>query len=140
MTKSGIVSSSGAAMRRGYTDMAHEFESAPALEMLVTRLGEMEVVLGASAAVRLGAVRAHLQRAVALRADGALPDAAAAIRRAMEELATLVSDVDPREGVLMRAVVERFNAALLRAEPTELERTADLMRERSGAIKVPKKP
>ncbi len=120
--------------------MAHEFESPPALAMLVTRLGELEVVLGAPAAVRLGAVRAQLQRAVALRANGDLPDAAAAIRQAMEELAALVSEVDAREGVLMRAVVERFSAALLRNEPTELERTADLMRERSGATKVPKKP
>lgn len=120
--------------------MAHEFESPPALEMLVSRLGEMEVVLGQPAAARLGAVRAHLQRAVALRADGDPLAAAAAIRKAMEELATMASAVDPGEGVLMRAIVERFSAALLRGESGELERTADVMRERSGATKVAKKP
>ncbi len=49
-------------MRGGYTEMAHEFETPPALETLVTRLGELEVVLGAAAASRVGAVRAHLQR------------------------------------------------------------------------------
>lgn len=120
--------------------MAHEFESPPALDTLLTRLGEMELVLGPRAGARLGSVRAHLQRAVALRADGDPPGAAAAIRRAMDELATLVSTVDPAEGALMRAVVERFTAALVRGEPSELERTADVMRERSGATKVDKKP
>jgi hypothetical protein len=122
-----------------YTDMAHEFESPPALDALLTRLGELEVVLGAQTAPRLAAVRALLQRAIALRADGDPPGAAAAIRRAMEELATLVASVDLQEGVLMRAVVERFGAALGRGEPGEMERTADVMRERSGATKVEKK-
>lgn len=120
--------------------MAHEFESPPALETLLTRLGEMEVVLGARAAARLGAVRAHLQRAVALRGDGDPPGAATAIRRAMEELAALVVAVDPSESILMRAIVERFTAALLRGEASELERTTEVMRERSGATKVRKKP
>ena len=140
MTKSGIGSSWERAMPGTYTDMAHEFESPPALETLLTRLGELEVVLGASAAARLGAVRQQLQRAAALRAAGDPPAAAAAIRRAMEELAALVAAVDPSESVLMRAIVERFSAALLRGERHELERTADLMRERSGATKVEKKP
>jgi hypothetical protein len=120
--------------------MAHEFESPPALETLLTRLGEMEVVLGARGAARLGSVRAHLQRAVALRADGDPPGAATAIREAMQELATLVAAVDPSESILMRAVVERFTAALQRGESSELERTTDLMRQRSGATKVEKKP
>src|SRR5947209_1513731 len=118
--------------------MAHEFESSPPLEMLLTRLGELEVVIGAPAAARLGAVRAHLQRAVALRAVDP-PGAADAVRRAMEELATLVAAVDPAEGFLMRAIVERFTAALMRGESGEVERTADVMRERSGATKVEKK-
>jgi len=120
--------------------MVHEFESPPALAALLTRLGELEVVLGTQAAPRLGAVRALLERAIALRADGDPPAAAAAIRRAMEELATLVASVDVQEGVLMRAVVERFGAALGRGESGEMERTADVMRERSGATKVEKKP
>ncbi len=120
--------------------MAHEFEPPPPLETLLTRLGEMEVVLGKPASARLAVVREHLQRAVALRAGGDPPAAAAEIRRAMEELARLVSAVDPGEGALMRAIVERFTAALLRGESGELERTADVMRERSGATKVEKKP
>jgi hypothetical protein len=118
--------------------MAHEFESPPALDALLTRLGEFEIVIGPTAAPRLGAVRELLQRAVALRADGDPPGAAAAVRRAMEELATLVTSVDAQEGILMRAVVERFSAALGRGESGEMERTADVMRERSGATKVEK--
>ena len=39
----------------------------------------------------------------------------------------------------MRAIVERFTAALMRGESGEVERTADVMRERSGATKVEKK-
>lgn len=119
--------------------MAHEFEPPPPLEMLLTRLGELEVVIGQPAAARLGAVRAHLQRAVALRAGGDPPGAADAVRRAMDELATLVAAVDPAEGLLMRAIVERFTTALMRGESGEVERTADVMRERSGATKVEKK-
>jgi len=38
----------------------------------------------------------------------------------------------------MRAGVERFSAALGRGESGEMERTADVMRERSGATKVEK--
>jgi hypothetical protein len=54
----------------------------------------------------------------------------------MQELATLASSLDPAEGAMMRAVVEIFGAALARGESGEMERTADLMRERSGARKV----
>jgi hypothetical protein len=58
----------------------------------------------------------------------------------MEELARLVTSVDPGEGALMRAIVERFTVALVHGESGELERTADVMRERSGATKAEKKP
>jgi hypothetical protein len=118
--------------------MGHEFESPPALETLLQRLGEIEVVLGAPAAVRMGAVRAHLQHAVGLRAAGDGPAATVAIRRAMEELAGLASHLDPHAGLLMRAVVEQFGMALMRGESGEMERTADVMRERSGATKLEK--
>ena len=118
--------------------MGHEFESPPALETLLQRLGEIEVVLGPAAGARIGAVRAHLQHALGLRAAGDASGASGAIRRAMEELAGLASHLDPHEGVLMRAVVEQFGMALMRGEPGEMERTADVMRERSGATKVQK--
>jgi len=118
--------------------MAHDFESPPALDLLLTRLDELVPVLGPEGARRLGAVRAGLERALALRADGDVPGAAAAIRRAMDELAALAGGLDPAEGAVMRAAVQVFGAALARGEAGEMERTADLMRARSGARKVEK--
>ncbi len=118
--------------------MAHEFDAPPALEMLLTRLDEMAVVVGPAAAPRLGAVRAGLERAIALRARGDVAHAAVAIRAAMEELARLADHLDPMEGTLMRAAVQQFTGALLRGEHGEMERTADVMREKSGATKVTK--
>jgi hypothetical protein len=119
--------------------MAHEFEAPPVLEMLLTRLDEMAVVVGPAAAPRLGAVRERLTRALGLRAQGDVGGAAAAIRAAMEEMAAVADHMDPAEGALMRMAVQQFSAALGRGEHGEMERTADVMRERSGAKKVERK-
>jgi hypothetical protein len=115
--------------------MAHRLDSPPALETLLTRLDEMAVVLGPAAGPRLGALREMLARAVGLRARGDAPGAAAALDAAMRELAALADHVDPAEAALMRAAVQVFGAALRRGSREELERAADLMRERSGAVK-----
>lgn len=120
--------------------MGHEFESPPALETLLTCLGEMAIVVGPAAAPRLGAIRERLERAIALRARGDIPNATLSIRRAMEELAALADHLDPAEGMLMRAAVEHFGAALVRGAQGDMERSADIMREQSGAKKVEKKP
>jgi hypothetical protein len=120
--------------------MGHEFESPPALEMLLTRLGEMAIVVGPAAAPRLGLIRERLETAIGLRGRGDIPNAMRAIRRAMEELAALADHLDPAEGALMRAAVEQFGAALARGAQGDMERTADVMREQSGAKKVEKKP
>ena len=119
--------------------MGHDFESPPVIELLLTRLDEMKMVLGPESAGRLGLVRRELERAIALRADGDPPGATNAIGRAMQELAALADGLDPAEGALMRAAVEVFSAALLRGEAGEMERTADVMRARSGARAVEKK-
>ena len=116
--------------------MAHEFEPPPVLEALLRGLDEMAIVVGPGAASRLGAVRQRLEQALALRARGDVPSATATIRRAMEELAAVADALDPAEGRLMRAAVQQFGAALGRGAPGEMERTADLMREKSGARKV----
>ncbi len=118
--------------------MAHDFDAPPVLEMLLTRLDEMAVVVGAEAAPRLGAVRARLEHAIGLKARGDVAGATVAIRAAMEELARLADRLDPMEATLMRAAVEQFTQALTRGEHGEMERTADLMRARSGATKVNK--
>jgi len=119
--------------------MAHEFESPPALEMLLTRLDEMAIVVGPAAAPLLAHVRERLRQALALRARGDVPKAVAAIRQAMEELAALADRLDASEGPIMRAAVEYFGTALARGLRDEVERAADVMRERSGATKVERK-
>lgn len=119
--------------------MGHDFESQPELAMLLTRLDEMKMVLGPESVGRLDLVRIELERALALRADGDAPGAAAAIGRAMRELAAVADGLDPAEGALMRAAVDVFGRALVRGETGEIERTADVMRERSGARRVEKK-
>jgi hypothetical protein len=116
--------------------MAHELEASPVLETLLTRLDDLIVVVGPAAAPRLGAVREHLTRALGLRAQGDAPGAAAAITRAMQELAALAGHVDPAEAPLMRAAVQVFGAALARGERGALEESAERMRERSGATPV----
>jgi hypothetical protein len=119
--------------------MAHEFESPPALEMLLTRLGEIAIVVGPVGAPALASVRERLRQALALRARGDVPAAVAAIRQAMDDFAALADHLDPNEGALMRAAVEHFGTAVTRGLRDEVERAADVMRERSGATKVERK-
>jgi hypothetical protein len=57
----------------------------------------------------------------------------------MHELATLADALDPAEAALMRAAAQHFGAALARGEVGEMERTRELMRERSGARPADKK-
>ena len=118
--------------------MAHEFEAPPALEMLLTRLDEIAVVVGPAAAPRLGAVRDGLTRALAWRSAGDVPGATLAITTAMRTLAEIADALDPAEAAVMRAVAAHFGAALARGETAEMERTSEIMRERSGARKVEK--
>jgi hypothetical protein len=116
--------------------MGHEHEPPPVLEALITRLGEIAVVVGPAAAPRLDAVRAGLTRAVGLKARGDVPGAMQAIGVAMRELAAIAAALDPAEAGVMRAVAEQFGAAMMRGEPGEMRRTSEVMRERSGARPV----
>ena len=56
-----------------------------------------------------------------------------AIGAAMEQLAQLADRLDPQDAMLMRAVAERFRAALLRGDVPEAKQDLDVMFERSGA-------
>ena len=113
--------------------MAHDLEPPPVLEMLLVRLDELTVVVGPAAAPRLEAVRSGLARALALRADGDVPGATRAIVAAMQELAGLADALDPAEAALMRAIATQFGTAAARGATGEMERTSEVMRERSGA-------
>ena len=113
--------------------MAHDHEPPPVLEMLLTRLDELAAVVGPAAAPRLGAVREGLTRALALQRRGDVPAAMQAIAAAMQELAEIAGALDPAEAGVMRAIAQQFGAAPARGETGEMERTSELMRERSGA-------
>lgn len=112
--------------------MAHELLYPEALETLVSRLPELEIVLGPKAKDGLGAVRLLLQEAIAARADGDVPRAIRCIGKAMDRLAQLADLLDPQEAILMRALAGQFRQALLRGDSSEVARTTELMREKSG--------
>ena len=103
------------------------------LEQVVVVLGELEVVFGTSARPALAAVRARLTDAMAARDRGDPVASLQAIGEAMHQLAALAQHLDPNEAMLMRAVAERFGAALLRGNEAEAKQDMDLMFQRSGA-------
>jgi hypothetical protein len=116
--------------------MAHDLEPPPILEALLMRLDELAIVVGPGAAPRLGAVRAGLTRALALKVRGDVPAATQAIACAMQALASLADGLDPEEATMMRAVAQHFGAALARGATDEMTRASELMRDRSGARSI----
>jgi hypothetical protein len=113
--------------------MGHDLLYPEALETLVSRLPELEIVLGPTAKAGLESVRFLLQQAVAARADGDVPRAIECIGNAMDRLAHLADLLDPREARMMHALSAQFRQALLRGDTSEVERTSAIMREKSGA-------
>jgi hypothetical protein len=81
-----------------------------------------------------------LREGLAARERGDTPATVQRIGQAMDRLAALASGADPAEGVLMRAVAERFRQALLRGALGEAKETAEVMRERSGSVITPRRP
>jgi hypothetical protein len=112
--------------------MAHDHPYPEALGTLVSRLPELELVLGPAAKPRLESVRLLLQEAIAAHADGDVPRAMHRIGRAMDTLAQLADSLDPHEAMMMRALSAQFRQALLRGDHNEVQRTSNLMREKSG--------
>src|SRR6185369_8854470 len=104
-----------------------------AIDTVVSRLGELEIVFGPQAKDVIAAVRATLLEALAAKQQGDAPASIAKIGQAMDRLASLAGHLDPAEAVLMRTVAEQFRAALLRRNTAEARQTADVMFERSGA-------
>jgi hypothetical protein len=111
-----------------------------ALEVLFSRLGELKIVLGPAAAPGVDEVERLLREGLAARERGDTPTTVQRIGQAMDRLAALASGADPAEGVLMRAVAERFRQALLRGALGEAKETAEVMRERSGSVLTPRRP
>jgi hypothetical protein len=117
----------------------HEPEDGAALETLIARLGELEVVLGAHVGPDLEAIRSTLLAASAARNRGDVPAAIDRIGQAMDRLTGLAERLDPAEAILMRALAHSFRAALLRGDDDQVKHTTAAMLQKSGAVER-KKP
>jgi hypothetical protein len=102
---------------------------------LAQNLGELEIVIGERARPAIAEVRAGLRDAIASRERGDMPAAIAAIRIAMERLASLAGDLDPEEGAMMRFIAERFTAALGAGDKGDAKTVVDVMRHKAGDTK-----
>jgi hypothetical protein len=110
-----------------------------ALEDVLMRLDELQIVLGTSVGSTLGAIRTSLIEAAAARDRGDRPAAVGAIGKAMDGLSALADVLDPDEGMLMRAIAQSFRVALLRGDYAHAKQTADVMLKKSGAVERKKK-
>ena len=112
----------------------HEPQIPVAVETVVTRLGELEVVLGRHVAPTLSAIRALLTCAMAARDRGDIPGAVQQIGQAMDRLTALADQLDPAEATLMRALAHRFRTALLRGDEHLVRQSTTTMLQKSGAV------
>ncbi|MBI1813468.1 MAG: hypothetical protein HYR72_00675 [Deltaproteobacteria bacterium] len=121
--------------------MADEHQPAVpiAIEQVIARLSELEIVLGEPARAAIPAVRARLIEAMAARDRGDAPAALARVGLAMDNLAALADRLDPAEAMLMRAVAQRFRAALAQGDESTAKQAAADMFAQSGAREF-KKP
>ena len=112
----------------------HEEQIPLAIDAVVTRLADLEIVIGAQAAPVIAAVRSTLIRAMAARDRGDLPAALRDIGGAMDRLTALADQLDPAEGMLMRTIAQSFRTALLRGDDSQAKQDAALMFQKSGAV------
>jgi hypothetical protein len=120
--------------------MAHDLTYPEALGTLLTRLPELQLVLGPQAKGGLESVQLLLQEAVAARADGDVPKATKCIGTAMDTLSQLASLLlDPHEAMMMRMLAAQFRQALQGGDTGEARRVSGVMREKSGTT-IKKKP
>ena len=124
---------------RDRLEHSHRIEFPEALDVFLARARELTLVLGPESAAGAARFEATIQQALAARARGDVPAAVRRIVEAMELLAGLVSDRDPREGAALRAAAAQFGRALQGGGESEARRMAEVMRERSGSVLIPKK-
>jgi hypothetical protein len=111
-----------------------QFDSVPiAIEAVVQRLQELEVVIGPQAAPVVAAVRSQLINAMAARDRGDRAAATQSIADAMNRLAGLADSLDADEAAMMRLLAQSFSAALRRGDTTQAKQQAAQMFEKSGA-------
>jgi hypothetical protein len=117
---------------------SHLIDFPEALAVLLSRLGELKIVLGPDAAGGVDEVGRYLREGLAARERGDTPGAVTRISQAMDLLAGLAAQADPGEGAMMQAMAEHFRRALGRGALGEAREAAETMRERSGSVLVPK--
>ena len=117
----------------------HESPIALELEAVVTQLDALGTMLGIDAVPRLEAVRAGLIAALAARDRGDVVGAVDHIGHAMDHMTALADQLDPAEGTLMRALAQKFRAALQRGDLAQAKQGAAVMFEKSGAVERNKK-
>jgi hypothetical protein len=113
---------------------SHLADFPEALEALVSRLGELKIVLGPAAAPGVDAIEGNLRDGLAARERGDVGAAVVRIGQAMDLLAALAGHADPAEAAMMRAVAAQFKTAIARGALGEARAQADVMRERSGSV------
>ncbi|HKM99029.1 MAG TPA: hypothetical protein VJX23_00830 [Candidatus Binataceae bacterium] len=99
---------------------------------LAERLGELEVVIGPKAGPVIEQVRSGLLEAMACRDRGDMSAALAAIQRAMDKLAALITELDPQEASLMRVVAQHFTRALGAGLKGEAKEAVNVMKHKAG--------
>ena len=102
---------------------------------LTQNLGELEIVIGERARPAIAGAREGLRDALACRERGDIAGSIAAIRIAMERLASLGATLDPEEGAMMRLIAERFTGALNTGQKGDAKASVDLMRRKAGDTK-----
>lgn len=112
--------------------MPAESNPADAFIKLAQNLGELEVVIGPKARTTIVRVREGLMNAAAARDRGDMPGALEQIRNAMAQLAALGAELDPAEGMMMRAIAERFAAAMGEGAKGDVKNAVDTMRRKAG--------
>jgi len=115
--------------------VSHDSAALDSFLKLADSLGELEVVIGPAARPAVAEVRDGLRRAIAMRDQGDLPAAIVAIRAAMERLARLGAELDPSEGAMMRAIADRFTAALAFGDKGIAKGAVTVMRSKAGDIR-----
>lgn len=118
---------------------SHRVAFPEALEAFFTRIGELKVVLGPTAAPGVDGLEALIRQGLAARDRGDVPMAIARIIEAMKRLAELAAMSDAAEGPMLRGMAEHFARALSRGSVADARETADAMRERSGTVLIPRK-
>jgi hypothetical protein len=99
---------------------------------LADKLGELELLVGQRARPVVAELREGLRDAIARRQAGDLPGSLALIRRAMERLTEMGSELDPEEGALMQMVAQSFARALELGDKGAAKAAVNVMRHKAG--------